>query len=116
MPLPDIMPRNNTLSRLLDAGENVVLDGALATELEAHGCDLEDPLWAAQGLLDPPQLVTRVHLDYFRAGARVAITASYQPTPLGFARGGISEAEALERVALSVSLADEARREHLAAN
>lgn len=116
MPLPDTMPRNNALSRLLDAGENVVLDGALATELEAHGCDLEDPLWSAKVLLEQPELVRRVHLDYFRAGARVAITASYQATPLGFARRGISEAEALERVALSVSLADEARREHLAAN
>ncbi|MDQ0925265.1 homocysteine S-methyltransferase [Pseudarthrobacter sp. W1I19] len=116
MPLPDTMPRNNVLSRLLDAGENLVLDGALATELEAHGCDLEDPLWSAKVLLEQPELVRRVHLDYFRAGARVAITASYQATPLGFARRGISEVEALERVALSVRLADEARREHLAAN
>src|SRR5919112_2928378 len=109
MPQPDTMPRNNALSRLLDAGENLVLDGALATELEAHGCDLGDPLWSAKVLLEQPELVRRVHLDYFRAGARVAITASYQATPQGFARRGISEAEALERVALSVSLADEAR-------
>jgi homocysteine S-methyltransferase len=111
-----MMPRSNALSRLLDSGENLVLDGALATELEAHGCDLEDPLWSAKVLLEQPELVKRVHLDYFKAGARVAITASYQATPLGFARRGIPEAEALERVALSVRLADEARREYLAGN
>jgi homocysteine S-methyltransferase len=88
----------------------------MATELEAHGCNLEDPLWSARVLLEKPQLVKRVHRDYFRAGARVAITASYQATPLGFARRGIPEEEAMERVALSVHLADEARREHLVEN
>jgi homocysteine S-methyltransferase len=111
-----MMPRNNALSQLLDAGGNLVLDGALATELEVHGCDLEDPLWSAKVLLEQPELVKRVHLDYFKAGARVAITASYQATPLGFARRGIPEAEALERVAMSVRLADEARREYLTGN
>jgi homocysteine S-methyltransferase len=122
MPQPDALPRNDALprkkalSRLLDAGGNLVLDGALATELEAHGCDLEDPLWSAKVLLEQPEVVTQVHRDYFEAGARVAITASYQATPLGFARRGIPEAEALERVALSVRLADQARTGYLTGN
>jgi homocysteine S-methyltransferase len=110
------MPSNTKLSTWLDSGVNLTVDGALATELEAHGCNLEDPLWSAKVLLEQPQLVKRVHRDYFRAGANIAITASYQATPLGFARRGIAEEEALERVALSVHLADEARREHLAEN
>ncbi|MDQ0863702.1 homocysteine S-methyltransferase [Arthrobacter globiformis] len=110
------MPSNTKLSRMLDAGVNLTVDGALATELEAHGCDLDDPLWSAKVLLEQPQLVKRVHRDYFRAGAAVAITASYQATPQGFARRGIGEEEALELVALSVRLADEARSEHLAEN
>ena len=110
------MPSNTKLSRMLDAGANLTVDGALATELEAHGCNLDDPLWSAKVLLEEPELVKRVHLDYFRAGATVAITASYQATPLGFARRGIGEEEALELVALSVRLADEARREYLAEN
>lgn len=110
------MPRNTTLSDLLADGTKLTLDGALATELEAHGSNLDDPLWSAKVLLEQPELVRRVHLDYFRAGARVAITASYQATPMGFARRGISEAEALELVALSVRLADQARVEYLAEN
>ncbi|MCP2047806.1 UNVERIFIED_ORG: homocysteine S-methyltransferase [Paenarthrobacter nicotinovorans] len=110
------MPQNTTLSTLLASGKDLVLDGALATELEAHGCDLEDALWSAKVLLEQPHLIKQVHRDYFDAGASVAITASYQATPQGFARRGLSVEESLELVALSVRLADEARNEHAAAN
>lgn len=110
------MPQNTTLSSLLAAGKDLVLDGALATELEAHGCDLEDPLWSAKVLLEQPHLIKQVHRDYFDAGASVAITASYQATPQGFARRGLSIEESLELVARSVRLADEARREHTEAH
>lgn len=109
------MPRNNSLSTLLHAGHTLVLDGALATELEAHGCDLEDPLWSAKVLMEQPHLIKQVHRDYYDAGASVAITASYQATPQGFARRGLSLEESLELVARSVRLADEARKEHAAA-
>ncbi|MEV7663077.1 homocysteine S-methyltransferase [Paenarthrobacter sp. NPDC089316] len=110
------MPQNTTLSTLLASGTDLVLDGALATELEAHGCDLEDALWSAKVLLEQPHLIKQVHRDYFDAGASVAITASYQATPQGFARRGLSVDESLDLVALSVRLADEARREYIAAN
>ncbi|TVU62318.1 homocysteine S-methyltransferase [Paenarthrobacter nitroguajacolicus] len=109
------MPHNTAFTTLLDSGKDLVLDGALATELEAHGCDLEDPLWSAKVLLEQPHLIKQVHRDYFEAGASVAITASYQATPQGFARRGLGAEESLELVALSVRLADEARRESLAA-
>lgn len=102
------------LSSLLESGQHLPSDGALATELEARGCNLDDPLWSAKVLLEQPQVIVDVHRDYFAAGARIATTASYQATPQGFARRGMSEQEALELVALSVRLADEARREHLA--
>ena len=89
-------------------------DGALATELEARGCNLKDPLWSAKVLLEEPGLIRDVHRDYFAAGASIATTASYQATPQGFAARGIGGKEALDLVALSVRLADEARREYLA--
>lgn len=108
------MPRNTTLSRLLDAGAHLIADGALATELEARGCSLDDPLWSAKVLLEHPQLIREVHRDYFDAGANVATTASYQATPLGFAQRRLSEDAALDLVRLSVQLADDARRAHLA--
>lgn len=87
----------------------VVLDGALATELERRGCDLRDPLWSAKVLIEAPQLIRQVHADYFAAGADVAITASYQASFAGFARRGIGHEQAARLMARSVELAAEAR-------
>lgn len=106
---------NKALSLLLQAEESLIADGALATELETRGCDLNDPLWSAKVLLERPQVIKEVHLDYFKAGAQVATTASYQATAQGFGQRGIGGQKALELVALSVQLAKEARMEHLEA-
>ena len=37
-----------------------VVDGGLATELERHGADLNDPLWSAKCLLSSPHLIRQV--------------------------------------------------------
>jgi homocysteine S-methyltransferase len=79
----------------------LVLDGALATELERRGCDLHDPLWSAKVLLETPDLIRQVHLDYFQAGADCAITASYQATLEGFAQRGLNPEKAVELIQLS---------------
>src|SRR6185312_9905673 len=63
---------------LFEAGDMVVLDGALATELERRGANLDDPLWSAKVLIDDPDLIRAVHLDYLRAGADVITSSSYQ--------------------------------------
>ena len=63
------MSQTNPFTALLAAQPFVLLDGAMATELEARGCDLADSLWSAKVLLENPQLIRDVHLDYFRAGA-----------------------------------------------
>lgn len=65
----------------------------MATELEARGCNLADSLWSAKVLVENPELIREVHLDYYRAGAQCAITASYQATPAGFAARGLDEAQ-----------------------
>ncbi|MCP1439971.1 homocysteine S-methyltransferase [Erwinia persicina] len=93
----------------------LVLDGAMATELEARGCDLSDALWSAKVLIENPELIYQVHYDYFKAGAQVAITASYQATPQGFAQRGLDETAALALIARSVALAVKAREDYLAA-
>ena len=67
-----------TLRELLAGERAAVLDGALATELEARGFDLSDALWSARLLRDAPEAIEAVHADYVAAGARVLITASYQ--------------------------------------
>jgi homocysteine S-methyltransferase len=93
----------------LAAGEVVVLDGGLATELEARGFDLSDRLWSARLLLTDPEAIEAIHFDYFRAGARVATTASYQATEPGFAAAGLESRAALDAIRTSVALARRAR-------
>lgn len=91
----------------------VILDGALATELERRGADLRDALWSARLLIDAPELIRAVHLDYLRAGADVLITASYQASIEGFRRRGLNEAQVATLFRLSVQLAAEAIEEYL---
>lgn len=101
----------NPIASILDNYSLFVIDGALATELERRGCDLKDELWSAKILLEQPEQIKAVHLDYFRAGADCAITASYQATIEGFAKRGLNEAEAIALIKKSVELAREARDE-----
>ncbi|MFI6094670.1 homocysteine S-methyltransferase [Lentzea sp. NPDC051213] len=83
----------------------VVLDGGMSTALEQAGHDLSDALWSARLLLTDPEAVRAAHLAYYRAGAEVAITASYQVTFDGFARHGVSPAETARLLRTSVALA-----------
>ncbi len=102
------------LDRLLRDDAVVLLDGGLGTELERRGSDLTDPLWSARLLATEPEAIIAAHLAYFRAGAQVATTASYQATFQGFGAAGIEPAEAGRLIGLSVELAAEARRRYLA--
>jgi len=95
-------------------GEVTVLDGGLATELEANGHDLSDRLWSARLLLTDPDAIEAAHLAYFRAGAQVATTASYQASIEGFAAAGLDAAAARGLIGLSVELADRARTRYRA--
>jgi S-methylmethionine-dependent homocysteine/selenocysteine methylase len=87
----------------------VLLDGGLATQLEAQGNDLSDRLWSARLLVKDPEEIVRAHLAFFRAGARVATTASYQATFEGFATRGIDHDTAAGLLRRSVDLALRAR-------
>jgi homocysteine S-methyltransferase len=84
-------------------------DGGLATELEARGNDLSDSLWSARLLIDAPDEITAVHAAYFRAGAMIATTASYQASFEGFAARGIGRDDAARLLRRSVELAVLAR-------
>lgn len=87
----------------------VVLDGGLATELAARGCDISGTLWSARVLQERPEAIEQLHYDYYAAGAAVAITASYQASYDGFAAAGIDAAETTRLLRLSVELAKSAR-------
>lgn len=90
----------------------VIVDGGLATELEARGCDISGSLWSARVLQSAPEAIERLHYDYYAAGARVAITASYQASYEGFAAAGLGEDETTRLLRLSVELARSARESY----
>lgn len=92
----------------------IILDGALATELERRGADLKDPLWSAKILLEEPALIRQLHDDYFAAGADVAITASYQASFPGLAMRGLDVEQSAALMRLSVQLATQARDDYRA--
>ncbi len=83
----------------------LVADGGLATELEARGADLADPLWSARLLLDAPDAIAAVHAAFFTAGAQIATTASYQASFEGLAARGVDQRGALALLRRSVELA-----------
>ncbi|MFI5139432.1 MAG: homocysteine S-methyltransferase [Sphingobacteriales bacterium] len=89
----------------------VILDGAMATELESRGADLNHTLWSAKLLTEDPELIKQVHYDYLIAGADVITTASYQASFEGFAKHGYTAEQAVELMQLSVRLAFRAREE-----
>jgi len=89
----------------------LVADGGLATQLEAQGNDLSDALWSARLLMDAPDEVRDAHLAFFRAGAVIATSASYQASFEGFARRGLDRRAAAGLMRRSVGLARDARAE-----
>jgi homocysteine S-methyltransferase len=86
----------------------LLLDGGLATELEARGFDLKHKLWSAKILLEYPQAIIDAHLAYLRAGAQCIISASYQVSVPGFLQLGLSRQQAEDTLKLSVELAQQA--------
>lgn len=86
----------------------ITLDGGLGTLLESHGHDLSSPLWSARLLLDEPDAVRAAHAEYAAAGARVAISASYQVGYESLADAGLPRADVDRLLADSIRLAREA--------
>ncbi|SDG84594.1 homocysteine S-methyltransferase [Planococcus glaciei] len=101
----------NPIEQILTDFPLLILDGAMATELENYGCNLNDRLWSAKIVMENPEMIKKVHLDYFEAGADCAITASYQATIQGFRERGLTEEDAIGLIRKSVQIAVEARDE-----
>ncbi|MEM7267905.1 MAG: homocysteine S-methyltransferase family protein [Pseudomonadota bacterium] len=64
----------------LSAGQVVILDGAIGTELERRGVQMDGALWCGRATVEQPDIVRAVHDAYLEAGADV-ITANTYATP-----------------------------------
>jgi homocysteine S-methyltransferase len=96
----------------LDLSQLRVLDGAMATELERRGCNIDGPLWSAHILDTAPDSIQQVHLDYSRAGADCISTVSYQVSAKGYRELGRPCSDAAHALRQSVEIAEAARGEY----
>jgi homocysteine S-methyltransferase len=110
------MPLRNASTacgKALERRSPIVLDGGLATQLEAQGHDLGSALWSAALLRSDPQAIARAHRAFLEAGAECLISASYQASRGGFMSLGLSAAEADRLIATAVEIAIAAREAFL---
>lgn len=103
------MTSTTTFTDRVEQGGVVVLDGGLSNALEDAGADLSSDLWTARLLLDEPGRVAAVHEAYYRAGAEVATTASYQASVPSLVDAGLTTGEAEALLTASVTVAREVR-------
>lgn len=68
-----------------------VLDGGMGQELIKRSKGEITPLWSTQVMIDEPELVRDLHIDFIRAGSRVVTLNTYTMTPERLARDGIGE-------------------------
>lgn len=79
------------MSLIEDAKSGIVLDGAMSDELEKQGVETDNKLWTATALVDQLNKVYNAHQDYFRAGAELVITDTYQANVQAFEESGYSK-------------------------
>jgi len=106
------MNHKSKFQTLLEQKSLIILDGGLATELEANGHDLNSSLWSAGLLLNHPQAIIDAHLAYLYAGAKIITTATYQASIDGFADIGLSTEQAKKLMLEAVILAEKAVAEY----
>lgn len=88
----------------------LVMDGAMGTQLQALGYDVNTKLWSAKALLDAPNLVQTVHEQSLQAGAKLIITNTYQANLAALMQAKLSQKAALAAIKSGVTLADAARQ------
>ncbi len=102
--------RSENFVSFLHRSATVLFPGGMGTELQRRGYRSVLPLWSAGANLDAPELVERIHADYFAAGADVAITNTFRTAPRTFRKAGReSEAEAALKKSADIALSAKKR-------
>lgn len=68
-----------------------LLDGGLGQEIYRRASSVSSPLWSVAVMLEQPDIVTAVHADFIRAGARTLTLNTYAATPTRLSRQGVYE-------------------------
>ena len=65
-----------------------ILDGGMGQELVKRSKKEITPLWSTQVMIDEPEVVRDLHVDFIKAGSRVITLNAYTMTPERLKRDG----------------------------
>ena len=68
-----------------------LLDGGLGQEIYRRAMNVTSRLWSVAVMQEQPDVVTDVHADFIRAGARTLTLNTYTATPTRLAREGLGD-------------------------
>ncbi|MCH2538849.1 MAG: homocysteine S-methyltransferase family protein [Anaerolineales bacterium] len=85
----------------------MLLDGATGTELERRGINISTPLWSARAILDAPDVLLQIHLDYLQAGAEMITANTFRVHQRNLQLEGLGQ-HAKELVCRAVEIAQRA--------
>lgn len=97
-----------SLKRRLDAGDVLLLDGAVGTQLQEMGAPMDNVAWAAAALHTHPYTVRHMHELYIEAGCDIITTNTYSSARHNIEPLGLGDAT-YELNLRAVALAQEAR-------
>ncbi len=84
------------------SSNTILIDGGMGQELIRRSKNPTTPLWSTQVLIDEPDIVTQLHLDYIKAGAEVITLANYSATPERLTRENLQDQfETIQRTAIT---------------
>ena len=82
----------------------ILLDGGMGQELVRRSGKAPTPLWSARIMLDNPDLVEGLHIDFIKAGAKVIVLNNYTATPARLERDAtIDLFEPIHKAAIEVA-------------
>jgi homocysteine S-methyltransferase len=89
----------------LDAGDLLILDGGVSTELQRRGISMQDDLWSGRAVLDAWEGVVDMHRAYIDAGATVITANTYASSRLMLEPAGLGDrVEQINRLAVDAAL------------
>lgn len=81
----------------------IILDGGMGRELSKRDVPFRQPEWSALALMEAPEAVLQIHLDFIAAGADVITTNSYAVVPFHIGEKFYEEGEELAKQAAQLA-------------
>ncbi len=99
------MPSYADLQARFDAGDILIMDGGMGSEIQRRGVPLSRSTWSARAVSTHPDLVREISMDFIKAGAEIIIANTYSTGKTTLARAGRAEvSEQTNREATQLAL------------